>query len=151
MSLSQSFKDSVQTLVNRWQNLVDKLNPGATEEQLRSLQSAVGLFLPEDFRYLYSVVNGMPSHWDVTRMFVLWPIEMIIRKGTKKTKTEDGRKFTAVTFGDYLIDSYRYSLVLDDDGNCDIRVDCREDSPLCASIEEFVDLYVRDPEKIWLL
>ena len=46
-------------VVERWRNENATLNDGATEDELLAFEKRFALTLPPDFRYFYSLVNGM--------------------------------------------------------------------------------------------
>jgi len=64
-------------VVERWRNENVPLNDGATEDELLAFEKRFALTLPPDFRYFYSLVNGMTDSESDKHFFCLWPLEEI--------------------------------------------------------------------------
>ena len=149
MALSQSYKDIVRKVMGEWQ-WQSSLNPGATEAKLRRFESTNGLSLPEDLRYLYSQANGMADDYPDNHLFTFWPLENIIKYDGLTKKTIDEHEFTEIAFGDFLIDSYRYSLVIDEEGKKrSIWID--HSQQISADLEEFLNRWISEPGSLCLM
>jgi len=146
MALSQSYKDIVQKVIGEWQ-WQSELNPGATDAQLHRFESANRISLPEDLRYLYSQANGMLDVPD-NHFFTFWPLENIVEYHGLTKKTIDDHEFTEIAFGDFLIDSYRYSLVIDEEGKSSIWMQSQQ---ISADLEEFLNRWISDPKSLCLM
>ena len=59
MSETKDYKELSAKLIERWQQENLALHSGATEKELSTFENCHALTLPTDFRYFYSLVNGM--------------------------------------------------------------------------------------------
>ena len=59
MSEARHYKLLTRLILEKWQHQRVKLNPGATEQELVDFEKLLSVNLPADFRYFYSLVNGM--------------------------------------------------------------------------------------------
>jgi SMI1/KNR4 family protein SUKH-1 len=135
--------ESISKLVAEWQsnNLV---RPGASESELDDFEEFCGVKLPDAFRYLYSIADGMDFTMD-SRLFDLWSLDRIREnKGVVKNAGT-----TRICFGDFLIDSHRYYLVSRPAGDELVVVD-EPDETVALSFAEFGVLMLTDPEKLRL-
>jgi len=135
--------ESITKLVAEWQsnNLV---RPGACESELDDFEQFCGVKLPEAFRYLYSLADGMDFTMD-SRLFNLWSLDRI-RGNNGVVKNADT---TRICFGDFLIDSHRYYLVSRPAGDELVVVD-EPDETVALSFAEFGVLILNDPERVRL-
>jgi SMI1 / KNR4 family (SUKH-1) len=74
--VENDFKALAHKVVENWRDEQTSLNAGATEDELQAFEKRVALTLPPDFRYFYSLVNGMADDMD-NCLFSLWPLERI--------------------------------------------------------------------------
>jgi|SRR5262245_22661670 len=79
------FKTMAHKVVENWRSEQTPLNAGATEDELLAFENRFALTLPPDFRYFYSLVNGMTDYESDKYFFSLWPLEWIA------TEIERGR------------------------------------------------------------
>jgi|ERR1051325_4896033 cell wall assembly regulator SMI1 len=119
--LAPSYKESVLQLIRYWRSQGVQINLGATEQELDAFENRFDLSLPVDFRFFYSVVNGMPGLDMDEYLFSLWPLQRIVTEEAVYKSVLD-RNATEVTFGDFLIDSHRYLLVVDERGGSNVWV-----------------------------
>jgi len=75
--VENDFTALAQKVVEQWRNENVPLNTGATEDELLSFEKRFALTLPPDFRYFYSLVNGMTEFESDKYFFYLWPLEEI--------------------------------------------------------------------------
>ena len=59
MSEARYYKLFTRLILEKWQHQRVKLNSGATEQELVDFDKLLSVKLPADFRYFYSLVNGM--------------------------------------------------------------------------------------------
>ena len=66
----------IDVLLAQWKAADVHLNAGATAPELDGFERRFGLSLPPDFRYLYSLTNGIGGTDE--NMFSLWSLERIV-------------------------------------------------------------------------
>ncbi len=138
----------IVSMVNRWRDHGVSLNVGAREAQLDEFERDCGAGLPAAFRYLYSLANGMTDDMD-EHLFNLWPLRAI--KDQEGIEIDSG--MTKISFGDFLIDSHRYFLILGP-GMERVEADAGVDSTnevIADSFVEFVSLHQNNPGEIHLM
>lgn len=153
-------------VVENWRNEQIPLNAGATEDELLAFEKRFALTLPPDFRYFYSLVNGMTDYESDKYLFSLWPLEWIakeiersrspLEERDEETSIEGIRQPLAfckveIPFGDVLIDSYRYLLCQDKEGRFFVTSQMDLDERLADNFGYFLQRYLTEPEKIYLL
>jgi len=79
MMVEKDFTVLAYKVVERWRNENAPLNPGATEDELLAFEKRFTLTLPPDFRYFYSLVNGMTDYESDKYLFSLWPLEEVFK------------------------------------------------------------------------
>src|SRR5262245_4662540 len=75
--VEDDFKTLAHKVIENWRNEHVPLNAGATEEELLAFEKRFALTLPPDFRYFYSLVNGMTGYESDKYLFSLWPLDGI--------------------------------------------------------------------------
>ena len=82
-------------------------------------------------------------------LFSLWPIDRIVEYKAAPSASSNDRGIAQIPFGDFLISSHRYVLVLDEAGNsCVLAEGIAE---LTRGFGAFIHRYVNDPEKLYLM
>ena len=117
------YKQLCQQIFNQWKQENIKLNPGATVQELRAFEENYGIKLPEDFLYLYSLVNGTID-WDTDKyLFCLWPLSRISEDSSAVLISGIGiPPAIEITFGDYMIDARRYYLASNSQGHYSVKL-----------------------------
>ena len=146
MNLDFDYKNLSQRLVDQWRSENVSLNPGATEEELLDFEKQFALQLPVDFRYFYSVVNGMPKLESDNHFFSLWPLERM-QNEAEGIKVSD--EIIELAFGDFLIDSHRYLLASNNTGSFFVKIQFGE--RLADNFAHFLQRYLSEPDKLYLL
>ena len=151
MSESNDYKELSVRLIERWQKENLKLNTGATEQELLAFEAHYALTLPEDFRYFYSLVNGMYD-WDMDQLsFSLWPLARIQENIGAVSTIQDGILFSIeIIFGDYLINCWQYMLATNDRLNYFVQVTHEKSEIVAENFTEFLSKYLSMPDKIHL-
>jgi hypothetical protein len=144
----KTYQELVWEMVSRWQAQGVELNSGTTEDELELFEKRCGLSLPLDFRCLYSVVNGMSDLDMDDYLFSLWPLQRIVAEEALH-KHSFNRKVREIPFGDFLIDSHRYLLVIDESGGSTVWVQWGE--KLSDSFSDFINSYLKDPNTLHLM
>jgi hypothetical protein len=72
--VEEGFKTLAHEVIENWRNEHVPLNAGATEDELLAFEKRFALTLPPDFRYFYSLVNGMTDYESDKYLFSLWPL-----------------------------------------------------------------------------
>ena len=111
-------------------------------------ERACGTDLPATFRCLYSLADGMTDDMD-EYLFNLWPLRAI--RDQEGIEIDSGR--TKISFGDFLIDSHRYFLILGP-GIERVEANAGFDSineVIADSFVGFVSLHQNNPGEIHLM
>ena len=150
MSEARHYKLFTRLILEKWQHQRVKLNPGATEQELVDFEKLLSVNLPPDFRYFYSLVNGMKDVSD-NLLFYLWSLTEIVtyKDGITVNETPFLNK-TAFIFGDYLIHSHRYFLVIENNGNSFVVDEYNLEEKIADNFAHFLELYLSASEKIHL-
>src|SRR5262249_3484844 len=77
MMVESDFTMLAHKVIENWRDEQTALNAGATEGELLAFEKRFALTLPLDFRYFYSLVNGMADCDMDNSLFSLWPLERI--------------------------------------------------------------------------
>jgi|SRR5262245_27726576 len=75
--VEREFKKLAHEVIENWRNENASLNAGATEDELLAFEKRFALALPPDFRFFYSLVNGMAACDMDNHLFSLWPLDRI--------------------------------------------------------------------------
>ena len=75
--VEEGFKTLAHEVIENWRNENASLNAGATEDELLAFEKRFVLALPPDFRFFYSVVNGMADCDMDNHLFSMWPLDRI--------------------------------------------------------------------------
>ena len=94
---------AIQTLVARWAGEVAELAPPLEVSRVTELLQSLPAAVPEDVVILYCETGGMKDGWMDNNLFSLWPLEQLVSEAQSAPSKR-------VEFGDFLIDSHRYSL-----------------------------------------
>src|SRR5215510_13632658 len=78
--VENDFTVLAHNVVEQWRDENVRLNIGATEDEFLAFEKRFAITLPPDFRYLYSLVNGMANYGSDKYFFSLWPLEWIATK-----------------------------------------------------------------------
>ena len=151
------YKQLCLQIVNQWKQENIKLSPGATEQELGAFEAIYGIKLPEDFRYLYSLVNGTID-WDTDKyLFCLWPLSRILEDSSAVVINPfEISPAIEITFGDYMIDARRYYLAANSQSAYFVKIQEMEKingEKINVSLNNFTDFlicYLTDPAEIYL-
>lgn len=77
----ETYKAAIQA---KFPSILDQLNPPATDEQIRDLETKIGLSLPEQFKELYKINNGERQNklCGILLGFHLYSLDDILREWT---------------------------------------------------------------------
>jgi hypothetical protein len=156
--VENDFKALAHKVVEQWRNENVPLNPGATEDEFLAFEKRFALTLPPDFRYFYSLVNGMTDYLTDEYLFSLWPLEGIAKEiEISRSRSEERDEETPlatckieIPFGDVLIDSWRYLLCEDEEEGFFVSSQMKSGERLADSFGHFLQRYLNEPEKIYL-
>lgn len=94
-------KNWVEGVIRYWQVENLKLNPGMSLDALTEAEKTLGFVFPDQFKALYTEVNGFHDYDWLTNMFSLWPLDRIIEE------YNSGSDENFIGFSDYLINSHQ--------------------------------------------
>jgi hypothetical protein len=150
MNVMGDYQQPCHQLVSQWREEGVPLHPGATESEFYVLEKMLGQRLPEAFRFLYSMANGMVDMEPDNHFLSLWPLTHICQvfetNVTNRALVSDGKQ---IAFGDCLIDSYRYLLTFADQ-YAHVSTEIEPRKRLADSFEDFIKIYLAEPERLYL-
>jgi hypothetical protein len=149
--VEETYRQLCQQLIDQWRQEKVPLNPGATEQELAAFENRLALRLPADFRYFYSLANGMTNSDTDKFFFNLWSFsQMLTTREGIVCKDDPVNNKTEIVFGDYLIDSHRYRLLIDKTGQACVNCQLNNNEIIADSFTHFVHRYLSEPEQIHL-
>jgi SMI1 / KNR4 family (SUKH-1) len=98
-------KNSIIDILQQWREERIKLNPAASSGLITEVETAMGFSFPEEFKELYTQVNGFSDYDWRENMFSIWPLERIL----EEYNGSDDKNFIA--FSDFLINSHNIGFV----------------------------------------
>jgi hypothetical protein len=129
---------AIQTLVARWTRENTEHTPPLGSSRVKELLQALTDEAPEDAIALYCETGGMAEGGMDNNLFSLWPLEKVIAEA----QSAPGKR---VEFGDFLIDSHRYSLAFTE-GRSEVWINSpsgapNDDQRIFDSLTEFFVKY----------
>jgi len=91
---------AIEEILTQWENEKISRNPGAPPDSIAAVENIIGFKFPEEFKELYSQVNGFPDNDWRENMFSVWPLERIL----EEYNSSEDKYF--VGFADFLINSH---------------------------------------------
>jgi hypothetical protein len=91
--VEDDFKTLAHKAIENWRDEQASLNAGATDDELLAFEKRFALALPPDFRFFYSLVNGMADCDMDNHLFSLWPLDRIateIERSRSLSEERDG-------------------------------------------------------------
>ena len=122
------------SVISFWKSKGIHLQSGATLEEIEETEKIVGIKFPEDFKVLYSKVDGFRDNDWNENMISLWPLSRI--------HDEYGRYPDFVGFSDFLINSHVFGFLKDQKGvfkNYDLA-DTGLPQKIAESFQEAIEL-----------
>jgi hypothetical protein len=106
--VEEGFKTLAHKVIENWRNEQTPLNAGATEDELLTFEKRFAITRPPDFRYFYSLVNGMPDSESDKYFFSLWPLDQIAPeiarcKTLMKQRDEETKEIAKLMGGDRIL------------------------------------------------
>jgi hypothetical protein len=129
---------AIQTVVARWTGENTEHTPPLASSRVKELLQTLTDEAPEDAIALYCETGGVvEGHMD-NNLFSLWPLEKVIAEA----RAMPGKR---IDFGDFLIDSHRYSLAFTE-GRSEVWInspsgDPNDDQRIFDSLTEFFVKY----------
>lgn len=154
MKDEERYKKLSRELIDQWCEEKIQLNQGATGEELKCFEKEINVLLPKDFKYFYSLANGMEEGCSDKYLFHFWSLNYILeRKNIELPYVVETKSEIEIPFGDWLIHSHRYFLVCDKFGGSCIKVDGKNPPILLNSFTSFLEFYLVEPDNIclWLI
>src|SRR5688572_1942464 len=131
---------NLTSLVDRWRRQGIELLPPPTPAEIQAAFASVGAVATPDVVALYTAVGGIPGTDE--SFWCLWSLEEI-RKENKVFSP------FGVLFSDYMISCWCYRVRANQGATSSILVDYfdgKAPSVVAESVEEFVEIYLKDPD-----
>ncbi|AYL94193.1 SMI1/KNR4 family protein [Mucilaginibacter celer] len=93
-------EDWIKEAIELWQEDEVKMNPPATAVDIEKAETTLNFNFPDDFKALYTVVNGFEDYEWQEYMFSFWSLDRIIEEFAKSSNKH------VVGFCDFLIMSH---------------------------------------------
>jgi len=91
---------AIEEILTQWANEKISRNPGVPSNSIIELENIIGFKFPEEFKELYSQVNGFADNDWRENMFSVWPLERI----AEEYSCSEDKNF--IGFADFLINSH---------------------------------------------
>lgn len=117
--------NSIECLIAYWLSEKTLLNPGASIEMIIDAERQLDFVFPEDFKQLYSKVNGFSERDWLPNMFHLWPLELIVEEH------EISSNKSVISFADYFI--FSHTIGFDKNQNAIVKNHGNQTDFLCNS------------------
>ena len=133
-------RDPIDEMVANWRKKDDALNPGATASDLDRFEEDFQGRLPEDFRKLYGLCDGMPDLLVDCTFLALWPLERIREDSGVWWSLEFSS--LCITFADAMISAPNFTLRIPPAGPATIiatwwNFELAQQEPVANSVTEF--------------
>ncbi len=134
-------------VIEKWQREGIHLLPPLAEAQVTDVLDSIDRAISKDVRQIYTAVGGMAEGEMDGLMFSLWSLERVVSENEKYNTSY-------LLFADFLIDSHLYCLRYKNDDESSVHIDYFDGSePRCVaqSVSEFFELYLSNPDEIYLM
>ena len=121
MSELSELRAAIQTVVARWTGENTEHTPPLGSSRVKELLQMLTDEAPGDAITLYCETGGMEEGHMDNNLFSLWPLEKVIAEA----RSGPGKR---VEFGDFLIDSHRYSLAFTE-GRSEVWINAYSGNP----------------------
>lgn len=144
---------AISLLIENWKKQNINITPMSNRE-IESFIKKTTIPLPNDFKELYSKVNGMknlyPNEID-EEGFLFYPIESIISAENEFENSELRNKSKIYIFAEYMHKSWWYGLEIISDENYVIGIIPDKDTfkPITNSLSVFIELYIENSSKLY--
>ena len=143
----------VEPLMKYWRKQNIDIIPKSVSD-IEIWMSEKGIFLPGDFKELYSKANGMKNFYP-NRMdeegFLFYPIDSIISVKDEFENSELINNNRVYIFAEYMHKSWWYGLEIMGNNNYTIGIIPDKDTfkPISNSLIEFIELYIENSSKLY--
>src|SRR5262245_48767766 len=134
--------NAIENVIDVWRKVGVRLNPGASPEDIRRLETALGVSLPSDVLAYFSTMNGIDEEHTAEWLSSFWSIEKILTQWLEREGSDEVGPYQEVAFADVMIDSWFLWFRVRPPGQLSIFVEgSDEEKPtLCAAFERYVEL-----------
>lgn len=145
--------EQINRLIQHWQNQGIEIIP-TPEEEIENFESVIRQPLPNDFKLLYSKVNGMyfyfPNEID-NEGFLFYPLESILPSAREFEGFALAENNHLYIFAEYMHKSWWYGVEIKSDGKYLIGIipDKLNFKPITDSLSEFIALYIENSSKLY--
>ena len=135
--------------IDQWRHQSVALLPPATDRELDTVFSGLGMPLSNDVRQLYTTIGGFEDHESVNS-WSLWSLSRI-------SSENRGRNSDTLWFADWLISSHVYGIRYLNDDNSEIYLDHNSSNDLpqknACNMIDFLQKYAENPEDVeaWIV
>ncbi len=138
----------MRDLFSRWRSEGVGLQPGASPDELASIESLLGTSLPGDVRAFYAAANGMED-FDHDQWFVsLWSTHRMCSEKEIAMGTDDRGAFLQVAFADVMISSCFFWFRMREPGGISVFAELTDEE--FPSLSAFLERFAEDPESLGL-
>lgn len=144
---------TISLLITYWEKQGVKITPN-TVDQIASIQRSNQILIPDDFKLLYSRVNGMknfyPNEID-DEGFLFYPIEAVVSVDREFETSGLINKESIFIFSEYMHRSWWYAFKIVDDKNYQIGIIPNKNTfvPITTRLTEFIELYLEDDPRLY--
>ncbi len=137
---------SLNAVIDRWRKDGINLLPPVDAAQAAAALDQTGRKYSRDVISLYCATGGMKdSDWD-NYCVSFWSLNEVVAENSGYSRPH-------ILFADFMIHSYCFGFRYESDERSSVCVELFDDSepePIADSVNEFFDLYLRNPHKLGL-
>lgn len=138
-------KENITKVIQRWQKENLRLSPSNSEQQISDCFRSIKKLLSKDILEFYSNFGGMIDGDMSESLLSVWTLEEIAEKNSVSHEL--------TCFADFLIESHRYAFKYENVNTSSVHSNWETSDfvKVADSLEQFLDLYLTNPNKIGLL
>lgn len=145
--------EQINRLIQHWQNQGIEIIP-KPEEEIENFKGRIHQPLPNDFKLLYSNVNGMSSFFPNeidSEGFLFYPLESILPSAQEFEGFALAENNHLYIFAEYMHKSWWYGVEIEPDGKYRIGIisDKLNFEPITESLGAFIALYIDNSPKLY--
>lgn len=139
----------IDQLLGRWRDEGVHLQPGASENDIATIEALLGAQLPNDARALYERANGMEAYAHDGWFVSLWSADRMQSEREVMAGSDERGNFLQVAFADVMISAWFLWFRVRDGGGVTVFAEMtKEEFPTFSA---FVEQYLRDPDALCLV
>jgi hypothetical protein len=138
-----------ELLKNNWKHSGLAVRKGVTNEDIQRFEMQHSVQLPQDLARYFETVDGMEEGDTDAHDIRFWRLEEVQPVSVEVPNADLEQSAGYFVFADYSIWAHGYAIQLLHEGNQVAIVGGARPIPIAQSFEEFLNLYLYQPEKLF--